>query len=105
MSKVKISRDSGYADRARKYKIFCNAKHVGDIRDGEIVELDISPGNHLVWLRIDWCGSNKLELLAEEGETIHLNCGSGLRGPKLLLTILYITFLRNKYLWLTHVNR
>ncbi len=97
---IKIKRDSGYADKIRAYMIVLDGNVVGEINDGQQVELDVSRGMHELFLKIDWCRSN-IEQFENDGRTaIEFNCGSNLRGWRILLYIVYATFLRRKYIWL-----
>ena len=52
---IRLKRDSGYADRMRAYKVILDGKEVTKIRNGQQIELDVAPGNHEVYLKIDWC--------------------------------------------------
>lgn len=104
MSRIKIARDSGYVDRVRKYKIFCNSINIGEIGNGETIEVDVPPGENTIHLGIDWCTSNKMTCNISAGETVSFSCGSSLKGLKIFLSLIYITFLRHKYLWLSHTN-
>ncbi len=100
MATIKLRRDSGYADRLRAYHIVLDGEKVMKISNGESVEISVQPGRHELFLKIDWCRSNKIDFVISEGETKVFDGGSSLRGIKLLLAIVYITFLRNSYLWL-----
>ena len=96
---IRITRDSGYADRIRAYKIVLDGNVIGEIRNGEQLELDLPPGKHQLHLKIDWCRSNVVDF-ETNGNTVEFECGSNLRGSKIFLSIVYVTFLRNKYIWL-----
>ena len=100
---IRIKRDSGWADRARAYKIVIDDKVVGTIRNGQQVELEVTPGRHRLHLKIDWCRSNFVDFEAAGG-TVEFECGSSLRGLKIFLSILYVTFLHSQYLWLRKLD-
>ena len=97
---LRINRDSGYVDNRRAYKIVLDKKVIGEIRDGQQVDKDVSRGEHKLYLRIDWCRSNIEEFEYDGGTAVEFECGSNLRGWRLLLSILYVTILRTKYIWL-----
>lgn len=101
MSKLRISRDSGYADRARKYTVMCEGKELGKIGNGESVEFDVPPGEKEVYLKVDWCRSNKVRINVPTEGTAQLSGGSNLRGPRIMLAIVYVLFKPHDYLWLT----
>ena len=97
---IKIKRDSGYVDRLRAYKVVVDGNVVGEIKNGQQIELDVSQGKHELFLKIDWCRSNVVEFESDGSSDIEFECGSNLRGLKILLSIVYVTFLRSKYIWL-----
>lgn len=96
---IKIKRDSGYADRLRAYKIVLDGDVVGEIKNGQELELNVTPCKHQLYLKIDWCRGNTIEF-ESEGATVEFECGSSLRGWRVLLVMIYVIFLRDKYLWL-----
>jgi hypothetical protein len=100
---IRIKRDvRPYFDKLRKYKVVIDDIEVGSIVDGGIEQYDIQTGHHTIYLKIDWCTSNKIEFDILENEILEFNCGS-LKGKKTLLVYMYITILRNRYLWIKKV--
>lgn len=104
MAIIKIKRDSGYADRIRVYHVMLDGQMVGKISNGESIEIAIEPGNHELFLKIDWCRSNKIDFVISADEIRAFDCGSSLIGIKVLLAIVYVTFLWNEYIWLRDTN-
>lgn len=98
MSKIIITRDSGYADRLRKYKVIVNGKVVGTIGNGESKEFGVCDGNNEVFLKIDWCRSNKIIKQINSGDIIHYKGSSSLRGIHLQFALFYALFMPHKYL-------
>lgn len=99
---LRIKRDSGYVDKVRAYKIILDGNVVGKIKDGEEIEIDVAPGNHQLYVKIDWCRSNTVEFAMNE-EIVEAECGSNLRGAKFwipFIELIYIIFKRNQYMWL-----
>ncbi len=96
---IRIKRDSGYADRLRAYKIVLDGNVIGEIRNGQQSELDVKSGKHQLNLKIDWCRSNIVDFDMNR-DTIEFECGSCLRGFKILLAILRIIFFPSQYIWL-----
>src|SRR5258708_30775305 len=97
---VSISRDAGYADRLRDYRVVCDGVEIGRIANGASGTFEVAPGTHRLVLLVDWCSSNEVSFTIADGETLSLSCGSSLRGFRLLLAIYYATFARKRYLWL-----
>lgn len=100
MSTIKLKRDSGYADRIRAYHVVIDGKKVTKINNGGNIEIEVEPGDHELFLKVDWCRSNKITFSITEGETKAFDCGSSLRGYKLLFAIIYAIILWSSYLWL-----
>jgi len=99
MGKIVLKRDSGYADRARKYKLICNGKVLGTILNGETKEFITEQTDLELFLKIDWCRSNKLKIHLEKNQIKSIYCGSSLREVKLLFGMIYALFMPHKYLW------
>ena len=99
-SSITISRDSGYADRLRSYRVHIDGSEIGVIDNGDAKTFALEPGVHNLVLKIDWCSSNTITFdLPPEG-SVQFECGSNLRGINLFLGIYYILFARDQYLWL-----
>ena len=99
-TKLNINRVTSYLDRIRAYKIVLDGVEVGQITAGESFDMTISPGEHRILLKIDWCRSNMLDFTAQAGAEVTLNCGSSLTGWRIFMVFLYVSFLRDKYLWI-----
>ncbi|MBL4933194.1 hypothetical protein [Clostridium paridis] len=97
---IRISRQSRYFDSLRNYKIYIDDIYCGDIKDNEVKELNIENGEHSILLKIDWCTSNKVTFIAKDNELKEFNCGNSMEGLKCLLVFVYITFLKNNYLFI-----
>ena len=98
---ITLSRDSGYADRIRAYRVLIDGLEVGTISNGESMTFSVEPGPHEIVLKIDWCSSNTVKFDLSGNGTARFQCGSNLRGIGLLLSFYYIFFARNQYLWLS----
>ena len=97
---IKINRLKGYADKVRKYKVIVDDKQIGTIKESETKCFDLSEGEHTIYLKIDWCRSNKIKFSINKDEIIEFDCDNSIRGWRIFLNLLYITFLKNKYLWI-----
>lgn len=97
---ITISRDSGYADRLRDYRVLVDRIEEAGIGNGETKTLEVSPGEHELLLKIDWCRSNAVRFEISEDQTVKFSCGSSLRRSRPGLAIYYVLFARNQYLWL-----
>ncbi len=104
MVALKISRDSGYADRLRAYAVVLDGKKIGELRNGETKEFSMLPGPHKVSLKIDWCGSKTLNVTATEGCPLSFRASSNLRGLRLLLGLWYVVVARDSYLLIEQIS-
>ena len=96
---IKLKRDSGWADRARAYKVILDGNDIGAIKNGEEISFEVSDGNHELSLKIDWCRSNSI-IFDVSGNTATFKCGNSLRGWKMFMSLIYVLFLPNQYLGL-----
>jgi hypothetical protein len=103
MASFKIVRGSDYADKLRFYVILLDGKRVGKIWDGDTEELTVSPGQHSLSIRIDWCGSEIIPFTVEEGSSILFEVKNNCRGLRVLSAFWCFLFAHNSYLRLTRV--
>src|SRR5271170_1947937 len=87
MASLIIARDTGYADRIRKYKVVVDGIVVGRIANGETQEFPVTPGRHQLRMKIDWCGSKPLEFSVSEKDVLAFEAKTNLRGYNLLLAL------------------
>lgn len=100
---ITITRENGYADKLRNYKVIIDSKVVGEIADGQTKTFDVSKGSHTLRLGVDWAKSNEVEF-DSSGKEIRFKCGNALKGLRIILAIFYATFLAHKYLKLQRVD-
>lgn len=70
MTSLKIIRNSEFVAKYRKFKIMLNDENMGTIKTGETIEVPVQPGNHELYLKIDWCGSNTIKFSTKEREQL-----------------------------------
>ncbi|MFA9559479.1 hypothetical protein ACERII_19395 [Evansella sp. AB-rgal1] len=100
---IEIKREAGWVDKLREYKVMLNENEIGTIGSNDCFEYSLDPGLHKLYLKIDWCRSEKLEFELKDNETLRFECG-GLKDPGFLSLMLHITFKRNRYLWVKQIN-
>lgn len=101
---ITINRQSAWGDSLRTYKIFLDGKHIGDIADSESVKLPVNPGEHELYLKIDYARSKKLRFDLQKNENITFECGPSMSPSKALLMPLYLTILKNRYIFIMEVQ-
>ena len=75
MSKISISRNSGFADIFGAYQVMLDGKQIGKINDGGTETYEVAPGKHELRLKIDWCGSNTVVFDLDKND-LAFECGS-----------------------------
>jgi hypothetical protein len=101
MSTIEVQReDRSWSDYLRSFNIVIDGKVVGGLYAGGSSAFEVPPGSHEVFLKIDWCRSEKLNIGLAPGEVVRFLCGSR-ANP---LTIFYwITFGSSRYLALARI--
>jgi hypothetical protein len=100
MASLTIMRDSGYADRIRKYKVVLDGAVAGHVSNEKTKTFSVSPGHHHLRMKIDWCGSKPVEFTATEEDAVTFQARSNLRGFKVFSALWYILFDRESYILL-----
>ena len=75
-----INRTSEYLNRGRRYGIYVDGKEMGKMVNGETKEFNVSPGQHSVFAKIDWCSSETLSIDLNDQETKTLKVGGFKNG-------------------------
>lgn len=102
MPKIIISRTSQYVNSMREYDIYIDKEKVAVINDGEKKIIEVSQGNHEIYIKIDWCKSKKLNVNLTEGHDVNFKCGSEITGIKQAFALLYV-FLHHKFVYLDYL--
>jgi hypothetical protein len=84
-----------WRDRFRAYELVIDGVAIGRIRANEEATFSVEPGSHRVWMKIDWCRSDILDVTIAEGQRAKLICKPN--GSPLFL-MLYVTLLRSRYI-------
>jgi hypothetical protein len=90
-----------WRDRARNYRVLVDGRQRAELGDDETIQIPVTPGQHVVLLKIDWCRSRDLQVDIRHGEIVRLECKP---HPLPFLVLLYITIWRDKYISLDTVT-
>jgi hypothetical protein len=101
---IALSRDSGYADRTRKYRVLLDGVEVGRIANGEVQSIPVASGTHRLQLKIDWCSSNAVDFTAQVDQIAKFHCSSALRGWRVTFALFVVLLNPRGYLRLTRVE-
>ncbi len=79
-----IERPSHWMTREKAYRLFINGQPLGTIKDGETLQFNLEPGNHILKTDIDWLRSHTMvfEVKARENKVLQV---AGARYGFLLL--------------------
>jgi len=69
MPKLIIKRNSEWATRMRTFDIYLNEKKLVEINDKQVFSFEIPEGRYQLRAKIDWCGSEPLNIEIKKGET------------------------------------
>ena len=75
MSKLIITRNSEWNNRARNYGLYLNNKKIGKIANGESKKFDLDSGTYKINGKIDWCKSPTIQFSISENETKEIQIG------------------------------
>lgn len=110
---IKIIRVWSPADSIiRNYKVMLDDVFIRNIKIGETIDLDVTPGQHSIYLHINWCKSSRIDFVINENETKEFACGSFLRIGEFLFfafslgieALVYRTYLRDYCLLINPVD-
>lgn len=90
MYKITIVRTSQRVNSMREYDIYLDGQKINAISNGETKTIEVSNGNHEIYLKVDWCKSKKLNINLAEGQELKLKCGSKITGIKQIFSLFYI---------------
>lgn|GEM_PF-795225 len=90
MNKITIVRTSQRVNSMREYDIYLDGQKINAISNGETKTIEVSDGNHEIYLKVDWCKSKKLNINLAEGQELKLKCGSKITGMKQIFSLFYI---------------
>lgn len=96
---IEIKRTSQYFSRLRAIDIYLDGEKAGNVSNGEAKVFELSPGQHKVYAKIDWCKTSIIAVDIAAGETKTLNLGSEIAGWRLLLASIYL-FMPHKMIYL-----
>ncbi len=98
MSSITVCRNkSRWQDRARDYHVLVDGEMRASVANGESCTLPVTPGNHTVQMKIDWCYSPLETVAVDNSGAVVLECGANAHP---LLALLYVSVWRNNYIWL-----
>jgi hypothetical protein len=99
---VEVQRDfDGFVDCLRSYKVVIDGAVVGQLGPGDHSAFEVAPGSHEIFLKIDWCRSEKVDVHLAGGQNVKFYCAP---RANLFTTFYWITFGRHRYIRLSQVT-
>jgi len=94
MARLSLYREPvAWTDTWRSYELLVDGKVRGMVRQGKTLEIDLTPGDHRVQMKIDWGTSP--ELVVSGDRDVALRCRAN-SNP--FLGLLYVTIWRGRYI-------
>jgi hypothetical protein len=104
MPKLLIKRSSGWANKSRTIHLFLNEKKFAALKDGQLLSFEIPEGRYQIKAKIDWCGSQPLDLDLTKGEITRLEIKGFIFSEYLLPVALITGFLYFMFYFRYHIN-
>ena len=102
---LRINRSPEFKDKVRSYKVIVGDEFIGELKSGETKDFEVADGVHTIFLKIDWCRSNKINLNFTNNEIIEFDCGNSMKGWRVFFSLIYVSIFKNQYLWLKIKDR
>ena len=103
-AKLRIKRATSYAESLRSYAIVVDGEKIGKIRMNETKEFAMTPGNHEIYVKVNFMRSNLVTTNLSSCETLELECGPVNTGWRLPLSFIWWFIRPHKYFWLRIVE-
>lgn len=87
MSKLIIRRNSEWNNKGRAFWIYIDGEKVDKIADGQTKIFDLEPGKREVHAKVDWCGSEKMEIEVLENQNTAIRLSGFKYGDIVLASI------------------
>ena len=84
---IALTRVRDYCGIFRKMRVFLDGQKVGRFPYGTRAVFAAAPGEHDVYVQMDWCRSEPLGVSVESGQVIELECGCRLLNWRWLLNL------------------
>ncbi len=68
MPQLFIKRNSEWANRFRSFDLVLNGNIIAEIKDDQLLTLELPKGSYQLKAKVDWCGSNLLSFELQEGD-------------------------------------
>jgi len=102
MASVEVQREfDRLSDHLRSYDVVINGRVTGQLRPGESCALEIAPGSHKLYVKIDWCRSEKVDVHLTPGQTVKFRCAP---RANLFTDLYWATLGRRRYIKLVRVT-
>jgi len=73
---IRVQRKEQFGASLRRFKVIVDNKIVGRIWAGDTVEVYVEPGNHEIYVKLDWSRSKKIKINTYPNETNILITGT-----------------------------
>jgi hypothetical protein len=102
-TQVSIRRERQFFGFMRSLPVYIDGRKLGELKSGEQKTFAVPPGEHELYVKMDWCKSKPLRVSTTAGEAAELVCGSPISGLKILIAAILV-FLPERALFLRRVG-
>jgi len=106
MATIRIERTNEFLNRMRNFTIYIDGEQAGTVANGETKDFTVTPGQHSVLAKIDWCTSPTLSINTGDTEIKKLKVGGFKIASPLIFTglgILILHFLLSEIVQFNYV--
>ena len=94
-------RDAGITDALRPYKVVIDQESAGHLAPGQSMTVELDPGEHEIYVSVDWARSKKAQFSLESGETARFDCAP---RANLFTDLYWATVGRRRYIELVRMS-
>lgn len=84
-SALVIEREKQWVNRLRRIEVVLDGLQVAAVAGAQAAQLDVDPGRHRIYVRIDSSRSREQAVDLRTGETVRFRCGSLIAGWRILI--------------------
>lgn len=68
-----------WQNKARGFKVLIDGKEAGTLKNDSAEEFTVAPGSHTVHCKVDWCGSEPVNVHLRANEIAYLEVKNGMK--------------------------
>lgn len=102
MASIEVQREfGGVTDHLRVYEVVLDGRVVGRLHPGEAETVEVAPGRHGLFMKIDWARSETIDVELAAGGKARFRCAP---RANVFTGFYWVTIGRRRYISLTQVS-